>query len=115
MKGALDGGSNYSPIASSPPFTGSETSLLQDPTVPDGVLYLAGGVVRRYSPGTRESEVLVEGGDVTALVRSEGNNVYYSTDSGKVSRYTTHPTSLSLLLETQFYLLPIVRYDHNNV
>ena len=83
MRGALDGRSNYNPIATSPPFTGEESAILADPSITDGVLYLRDGVLKSYNPANRDDVVLVDG-DVTAIATGPKGLVYYATSDKKV-------------------------------
>ena len=84
MKGALNGRSNYSPIATTPYFTGKEQALLPDPTVTDGIIYLRDNMLKAYDPTTRSDSPLVED-DVTAVARGPGTKIYFATASRKVT------------------------------
>lgn len=84
MKGALDGRSNYSPIATFPYFTGQEQVILSDPTVSDGIIYIRDNMLKSYNPLTRSDTSLVDD-EVTAVARGPGTKIYFSSALGKVS------------------------------
>ena len=83
MKGALNGRSNYSPIATTPYFTGQEQVILSDPSVTDGIIYLRDNMLKSYNPLTRADTTLIDD-DVTAVARGPGKKIYFSTALGKV-------------------------------
>ena len=86
MKGALNGRSNYSPIATTPYFTGEEQAIMSDPTVADGIIYLRDNQLKAYDPSTRSDTSLVTRDDVTAITRGPGTKIYFATVSGNVRR-----------------------------
>ena len=86
MKGAMNGRSNYSPVATYPYFNGKEQEVVEHPTEKETVVYLRDGTLYQYSFRNRQVRKLVQGG-VTALTIGPRDVIVYATEDRRVFVY----------------------------
>ena len=99
MRGAMNGRSNYNPMAGYPAFNGEEDEIFSHPNLRDNIVYLLSGKLNSYDPRTRRVTPLYNG-EVTDVILGPRDDLYFTTDSKGVYKIDPETNKVSYLFTT---------------
>ena len=99
MRGAMNGRSNYNPMAGYPAFNGEEDEIFSHPNLRDNIVYLLSGKLNSYDPRTRRVTPLYNG-EVTDVILGPRDDLYFTTDSKGVYKIDPETNKASYLFTT---------------